>query len=75
VSVIASRIRLLRLLGRAGSGLSSLFVALELIRAVLPAAQAPAVGRLVAVLFGAQTPTAPWSPPRWPPPRWSPACS
>jgi ATP-binding cassette, subfamily B, bacterial len=44
--------RLLRLLGRAGAGLSSLLVALQLIRAVLPVAQALSVGRLVSVLFG-----------------------
>jgi ATP-binding cassette subfamily B protein len=53
VSVIAARIHLLRLLGRAGTTLSALLVVLQLIRAALPVAQALAVGRLVAVLFGA----------------------
>jgi ATP-binding cassette subfamily B protein len=53
VSVIAARIRLLRLLGRGGAGLASLLVALQLLRAALPVALALSVGRLVAVLFGA----------------------
>jgi ATP-binding cassette subfamily B protein len=53
VSVISSRIRLLRLLSRGGRGPSWLLVALQLVRALLPVAQALSVGRLVAVLFGA----------------------
>ena len=59
--MIAARIRLLRLLAGGGAGLSLLLVALQLIRAVLPVAQALSVGRLVAVLFGAHDGGRAWS--------------
>lgn len=49
--MIAARVRLLRLLPRGGVGLTVLLVLLQLVRAVLPVAQALAVGEMVAVLL------------------------
>lgn len=46
--MIAARWRLLRLLPRGGAGVATLLVLLQATRAVMPAAQALAVGRLVA---------------------------
>jgi ATP-binding cassette subfamily B protein len=53
--VIAARIRLLRLLPRAGAGFATLLVVLQTVRAVAPVAQALAVGGLVSTLFAART--------------------
>ncbi|GAA1029179.1 ABC transporter ATP-binding protein [Virgisporangium ochraceum] len=55
VSAIAVRFRLLRLLGRAGPRPAALLVVLQTVRAVVPVAQALAVGGLVAALFAART--------------------
>ncbi|MEU4236167.1 ABC transporter ATP-binding protein [Actinoplanes sp. NPDC026619] len=56
--MFTDRLRLLRLLPRGGRGLLAALVALQLIRAVLPAGLAVAVGRLTTTLFtqgGGQT--------------------
>jgi ATP-binding cassette subfamily B protein len=52
---MASRIRLLRLLPRAGHRVAAALTVLYAVRALIPAAQAIAVGRLIAVLFAAHT--------------------
>jgi ABC-type multidrug transport system fused ATPase/permease subunit len=49
--MVSQRVRLLRLLPRGGRALLVALVALQLIRAALPAALAVAVGRLTATLF------------------------
>ncbi|GAA2626159.1 hypothetical protein [Paractinoplanes durhamensis] len=50
--MLNERLRLLRLLPRGGRGLTVALVALQLVRSVLPAGPAVAVGRLTAALFG-----------------------
>lgn len=48
---MAARLRLLWLVGRGGTGFALLLTLLQTVRAVLPVAQAIAVGRLMTVLF------------------------
>jgi ATP-binding cassette subfamily B protein len=52
VGMVVARVRLLRLLPRAGAGLGGVLLVLQLARAVVPTARALSVGWLVAVLGG-----------------------